>query len=267
MTESYFEAHERATAQGESSYVDPDTGYRVFTRDALLVRNRCCGCGCRHCPFHHDNIPVSDRPDRIKQPAWLTERFESATIVLSWSGGKDSFLALRALRRQFYGQEIALLTTFDAITRVVAHQEIAINHVVEQAVSLNIGLVGVPLVSGADYLEQVSAGLALIPSLQYLAFGDLHLEPIRQWRENCFAPLVSKGLKLQFPIWHTPYDELLADFIASGARSEISAVTHPELTNLIGHNFGQSFIDDLPPDVDSFGENGEFHTRVFPVSR
>lgn len=27
--------------------------------------------GCRHCPYHHVNIPLSRRPASIKQPAWL----------------------------------------------------------------------------------------------------------------------------------------------------------------------------------------------------
>jgi hypothetical protein len=44
-------AHERARAGGEDTYVDPATGYRVFTAQALWDRGRCCDSGCRHCPF------------------------------------------------------------------------------------------------------------------------------------------------------------------------------------------------------------------------
>jgi hypothetical protein len=37
--------HEAACAAGESQYLDPSTGYRVFTAESLLKRGRCCGCG------------------------------------------------------------------------------------------------------------------------------------------------------------------------------------------------------------------------------
>ena len=38
------------------TYIDPDTGYSVFTH-AFLKRRPCCGNGCRHCPWGHVNVP------------------------------------------------------------------------------------------------------------------------------------------------------------------------------------------------------------------
>ena len=38
------------------TYIDPDTGYSVFT-SAYLKRRPCCGNGCRHCPWGHVNVP------------------------------------------------------------------------------------------------------------------------------------------------------------------------------------------------------------------
>ena len=251
-------------AEGQPSYKDPETGYAVFTRATLEARGKCCGCGCRHCPFQHSNVPVDERAGRIQNAAWLTDANPAATMALSWSGGKDSFLALRALERQYPASDIALFTTFDAGSRMVAHQEVAIAEVVEQATALGKALIGIPLTSQRDYFAQVSAGLALLPELQTLAFGDLHLEHIRAWRESCFAPLCDQGLRLEFPIWRVPYADLMQDFLASGVRSEISAVTHPALKGSIGQPFGPGFVAALPEDVDAFGENGEFHTRVIP---
>lgn len=43
--------HERALAAGLSTYLDPGTGYAVFTADYLVERDACCGSGCRHCPW------------------------------------------------------------------------------------------------------------------------------------------------------------------------------------------------------------------------
>jgi len=45
------QAHDRAEAAGEESYIDPDTGYQVLTAQYLKSRNSCCNSGCRHCPY------------------------------------------------------------------------------------------------------------------------------------------------------------------------------------------------------------------------
>ena len=62
------EAHKAACATNSSSYVDPTTGYRVFTEDALLRRGRCCGNGCRHCPYGHCNVAKDWRDQITTQP-------------------------------------------------------------------------------------------------------------------------------------------------------------------------------------------------------
>jgi hypothetical protein len=49
--ERWREAHDRAVEAGEEGYVDPSTGFFVFTELGLLARGRCCGSGCRHCPY------------------------------------------------------------------------------------------------------------------------------------------------------------------------------------------------------------------------
>ncbi|KAM7336008.1 uncharacterized protein C1orf53 homolog [Alexandromys fortis] len=48
--------HEAACAAGQLSYVDPATGYVVFTRLAHLQRGACCGSACRHCPYGQVNV-------------------------------------------------------------------------------------------------------------------------------------------------------------------------------------------------------------------
>jgi hypothetical protein len=44
-------AHDAAIAAGDDTYVDPATGYDVFTSAFLLARGTCCDSGCRHCPY------------------------------------------------------------------------------------------------------------------------------------------------------------------------------------------------------------------------
>jgi hypothetical protein len=43
--------HAKAVADGDDGYLDPGTGFFVFTADFLERRGFCCGNGCRHCPY------------------------------------------------------------------------------------------------------------------------------------------------------------------------------------------------------------------------
>jgi hypothetical protein len=43
--------HEQAMATGVPGYPDPQTGLFVLTAAHHLGRGRCCGLGCRHCPY------------------------------------------------------------------------------------------------------------------------------------------------------------------------------------------------------------------------
>eukprot|EP01062_Namystynia_karyoxenos_P066012 TRINITY_DN60034_c0_g1_i1.p1 TRINITY_DN60034_c0_g1~~TRINITY_DN60034_c0_g1_i1.p1 ORF type:complete len:345 (+),score=79.63 TRINITY_DN60034_c0_g1_i1:80-1114(+) len=54
-------AHSAACARGEETYTDPSTGLVVFTRVAHENRGKCCGSGCRHCPYDHVNVPAGRR--------------------------------------------------------------------------------------------------------------------------------------------------------------------------------------------------------------
>ena len=264
----FWSLHEEACERGETTYLDPQTGFVVFTRLGLLARDRCCGAGCRHCPFGHESVPAKRKAARIQQPAWMTDArpdLSGELAILFWSGGKDSFLALRAMQREGRLTPV-LLTTFDARTRVIAHQEFQIDEVVAQAETLGVPLIGVPLHSGADYVEQLDPAFKLLPTCTHLAFGDLHLEHIREWREQAFAENgQTSTMTLEFPLWKADYDVLLDDLAASGAVCEISAIT-VELPHIkVGDRFDAELVSKLPDNVDAFGENGEFHTKVVPA--
>lgn len=279
-TSSFAELHEQACALGQVSYLDPVTGYRVFTRIGLERRGTCCGCGCRHCPYGH--VQVTDKAARIQQPAFLHRRARSTDArrtrhVLFWSGGKDSLLALRAWLRARRAEgalsteqaleSVLLLTTFDAKTRVVAHQEVSIADVQRQARSLDLDLLGVPLHPGMAYLERLRAGLARVASdagdIESLVFGDLHLEHVRAWRDS---ELRGFGHRLDYPLWQVEQQVLLDDLWASGVPCVLSACPgKPNAPPLAGVDVGRLFDAELVRVLlaagwDAFGEEGEFHT-------
>jgi cob(I)alamin adenosyltransferase len=49
--------HQEALGQGKKSYIDPATGFTVFTELLQLKRGTCCGNKCRHCPYGWDQVP------------------------------------------------------------------------------------------------------------------------------------------------------------------------------------------------------------------
>ena len=205
-------------------------------------------------------------------PQWLTRlRPEPEPAdVLFWSGGKDSFLACRALLRE-QARPVVLLTTFDAASRTIAHQELRVELVIRQAEHLELPLLGVPLHPGLAYEARIAEAVGLIPAVARFVFGDLHLEHIREWRTGAFRELAAScGATLHFPIWQVPCEELMTDLEASGIVCEVSAVTDAALGALVpGQRFDRKAMMRLPDGVDRFGENGEFHTlaKVWEGSR
>ena len=288
--ENFAKPHGEAVAAQQDFYTDPKTGYSVMTEYSHKKRGKCCGSGCRHCPFNHVN--VKDKASRIQNPAFLYEgRNESSSEdifsslssippnshikVLFFSGGKDSFLTIRRLVKQRKTSDdkfhLILLTTFDADSRVVAHQEVPISTVERQATHLGIPQLALPLRrgSGETYVSRIHKGIDAIRKRIHfqqltLVFGDLHLEHIRGWRDEELSPRYN----LEYPLWKVPYDELMDDFEASGIRAVLSAVTKDGLKK------GMRFNRDLRKKaeqlgMDGFGENGEFHSvaEVWTVSR
>jgi diphthamide synthase (EF-2-diphthine--ammonia ligase) len=310
--------HRQACAEGDKTYIDPATGYIVFTELAHLQRGKCCGSGCRHCPYSHANVSSKLLTSRIQQPAFLFKATETTTAngneqspmdnllsveehdtvrVLFFSGGKDSFLTIRALMRQRLQQQqeqkdgfgLILLTTFDAASRHVAHQELEIDIILQQARHLNITLLGVPLHGGTQqsYVSRIKRGLEVIQeyldtllgtrysacskTISSLVFGDLHLEHIRGWRQEQLGPIF--GLQaMEYPLWHVPYKDLAKDLLVSQVPCIVSASTVPIVK--VGEVYDEAFRQRLRNNsggssIDLFGEKGEFHTvaQVWQVDR
>jgi diphthamide synthase (EF-2-diphthine--ammonia ligase) len=188
--------------------------------------------------------------------------------ILFWSGGKDSLLALRYLLDESDADPV-LLTTFDDESGRVPHQNIPVETIRRQAMDLGLLLYTVPIsypASNSEYLETIQVHLKQFPfGVQHLVFGDLHLQDIRDWREQEFGKM---GFDLLFPIWQKPYDELFDRLDNESANIQISAVSD-EYSDLIqpGTIFNRRFTSSLPDSIDKMGENGEFHTVINGLSR
>jgi len=258
--------HEEACQKGEFQYTDPETGYRVFTAIALMRKAQCCGCGCRHCPYGHLNVPEETRVELQRDP-WIEGELREGTThdLLFWSGGKDSYLTLRALQKA-NERKVLLVNTFDGNAERVAHQDLTLEQIRSQAEALELPILFIPLYPGEDYEDRVTLGLGVAQrstQIERLVFGDLHLEHIRGWREDVFGERFPEYV-LHFPLWKVSYEKLMDDLFQSDATCKVSAVVSDACKGVIavGDIYSPELIAKLPEGVDAFGENGEFHTFV-----
>lgn len=60
-----YMTHLKAIRERRLSYKDPKTGSQVKTVSQHLLRGKCCGSGCRHCPYQHANATVEIRKSKI----------------------------------------------------------------------------------------------------------------------------------------------------------------------------------------------------------
>ena len=189
-------------------------------------------------------------------------------VVLSWSGGKDSSLALAALRADHRYRVVALLTS---ITR--GYDRISIHGVrrallEEQARAIGLPLFEVvldPMSSNDAYEAAFRAAVeklrAEYPTLRRIAFGDLFLEDVRAYRERLLASVGMEGL---FPLWGRPTTPLATEFVSLGFRAHLVCVDTQQLpARFAGLPFDDALLHALPEAVDRCGERGEFHTFVF----
>lgn len=187
------------------------------------------------------------------------------SLALSWSGGKDSALALWTLRSELDTRPTALITT---VTE--GYERISMHGVRCELLQMQASAVGVPLTEvrippacvNEVYEARMSQAFEAPPlsEVAAVAFGDLFLEDVRAYREGRLEAAGRRGL---FPLWHRDTSMLARQFIADGFEAILVCVDPRRLDpSFAGRAFDDGLLDDLPADVDPCGENGEFHTFV-----
>jgi uncharacterized protein (TIGR00290 family) len=193
-------------------------------------------------------------------------------IVVCWSGGKDSAMALHALGAEKSVRITGLLTTVTAEYDRISMHGVRRALLERQAESLGLPLHAVlipPQCVNATYEARMKDALEqhLARGVRRVAFGDIFLEDLRVYREQNLAKV---GMEAVFPIWKRDTRELARELIRLGFRA-IAVCIDPRVldSSFAGRELEESFFSDLPPGVDPCGENGEFHTFVFdgPIFR
>jgi uncharacterized protein (TIGR00290 family) len=187
-------------------------------------------------------------------------------VILSWSGGKDSALALYGLVQSNTHEMVALLTTltedYDRISMHGVREELLTQQT--SALRYPLHIVYIPKnCSDEEYGRRMRAILERYQSLavNLVAFGDVFLEDVRAYREERLARL---GMQAIFPNWGIDSAELAKRFIRLGFKAVVTCVDTEALPgSFVGREYDQSFLAELPPAVDLCGERGEFHTFVY----
>jgi uncharacterized protein (TIGR00290 family) len=186
-------------------------------------------------------------------------------LALSWSGGKDSALALWVLREELGIEPVALLTTFTEDYERVSMHAVRAELLRAQAKATGVELVEVRIPAACVnevYEERMAAAFARPPidEVSTFAFADLFLEDIRAYREE---RLIAADRTALFPLWGRDTTVLAHQFIDAGFEATLVCVDPTQLdSSFVGRRFDEALLSDLPPSVDPCGENGEFHTFV-----
>lgn len=189
----------------------------------------------------------------------------NASLALSWSGGKDSALALLALRAEFGRNPGALITTVTDPYKRISMHGVRRELLALQAHELRIPLVEVliPLACPNEVYDsrmQEAFASERLRAVAEVAFGDLFLEEVRAYREQRLAAAGKHGL---FPLWGRDTSQLARHFIKAGFQALLVCVDPRKLDSAFaGRSYDERLLAELPAEVDPCGENGEFHTFV-----
>jgi diphthine-ammonia ligase len=182
-------------------------------------------------------------------------------VAVSWSGGKDSCLALYKAMKSGYRVDRLLNFISRESNRCCFH---GIPHGLMrlQAQALGIPLVTHPMPDDMQkYEEEFKRAISGLNGISGMVFGDIYLDEHKEWVERVCG---SMGISCIEPLWNQPTIELIKEFIELGFKAVVVSCK----ADLFGPEFAGRVVDDTmlaelcDRDICPCGENGEFHTLV-----
>lgn len=186
--------------------------------------------------------------------------------MLSWSSGKDSAYALHLLLTDPNIQLLGLFTTVNQKFERVSMHSVRIRLLKKQAQSIGLPLhiINIPYpCSNTEYENIMQNFIAQLKqnNIESVAFGDLYLEDIRNYR---LKQMQGTDIETLFPCWGADTQKLPQEIFNIGIKAKITCINANQLSHqFAGHEYNQMLLDALPKSIDPCGENGEFHTFVY----
>jgi diphthine-ammonia ligase len=180
--------------------------------------------------------------------------------AVSWSGGKDSCLALHRAKQQW--DVCTLITMFTADgTRSRSHG------LRPEVIQRQAELLGLELICGyASWQTYEGEFTRILRELQgrgfgNVIFGDIFLADHKLWVERVCGAI---GLEAHEPLWQEPTDALFREFIEIGGQARIVAARATALDqSWLGRELDETMLPSFRSlEVDPCGEKGEYHTLV-----
>lgn len=187
-------------------------------------------------------------------------------VLFSWSGGKDSALALHEIKKRWDLEIVSLITTLTEDYDRTSMHGVRRELLESQAESLDLPLYKIFISkrsSDEEYGHKMKEMLTHFSRLGVtsVVFGDIFLEDLRKYREKQLSIVGMEGV---FPLWKKDTHELAHTFINLGFKAVVTSVDSETLDRkFVGQEIDEEFLAQIPPSVDPCGENGEFHSFVF----
>jgi uncharacterized protein (TIGR00290 family) len=177
--------------------------------------------------------------------------------IASWSGGKDSCLAVKRALGQ--GMKISHLIHFV--------REPNLHGVSPELIRIQASITGIDIVQkevpDGDFERHFKKTVKSVgmPGLKGMVFGDIYLEAHREWIERVCNDL---GIEAVLPLWEEDTEALVSEFLDSGFETMVvSGKTDFIDKHWIGKKLDRDFVGYLKErGLDPCGEDGEFHTFV-----
>ncbi len=182
--------------------------------------------------------------------------------AVSWSGGKDSALALNRAWKAL-GEPAELLTMMiEDGTRSRSHG-LRPELLALQAAGMNVPITR-RATSWKEYEQHFVEELKRLRAegVGAVVFGDIDLEDHRAW---CVRVCASAGLAAIHPLWGEARQSLIDEFVLGGFHATLVAVRDKVLpTTLLGMDlqYPETRTEIVNHGADLCGENGEYHTVV-----
>lgn len=183
-------------------------------------------------------------------------------VLCSWSGGKDSALALHEATSAGALPRVLVAMMIESGERSRSHG------LSRELLEAQARAVGLPIRFGAaswggyeDEMARVLAAATAEFGTVAGVFGDIDIEGHREWVEGVCA---RAGVEACLPLWQRDRRRLMGDLLDAGFEPAIVAVRDGVLPpELLGVTIDADLVAEIERlGADAAGENGEFHSLV-----
>jgi len=186
------------------------------------------------------------------------------TSALSFSGGKDSILALYHALKQ--GYNVKFLVNFVS----QKYKRSSFHGIKEDLIKLQAKCLGIKLLQyhvGMDNSSYERKFIKMLKKLKnlgikYFICGDIYLEQHPNWiKKQC----EKVGINLYEPLWKKPVFDVIEEFLNLGFKAKVVSVNSEVLPKrFVGKEINKSFLNEIKKQNCCIcGENGEYHTFVY----